>query len=375
MPSSTSNSEFQREIPDLPWKPMAIAAALMVAAMGTGWEVYCRAHGYAATLDDDSDFWAAQREKVKPESLVIIGDSRPWFDLDLDELERGLGQRPVQLAIAGSCAYPVLADFADDLTFHGTVICSVVPGMFFAPGGFLIENSERALKRYHRWTPAQRMSHYLSIPLEETFAFLNQDDLTLSVLLKKLPIPNRPGALVPPPFPPYFNSMDKERRARMVAQAERPGALQSRIREGWLPLFTPPPPPTYVPKEAFAQKMQEAMAARMKDAVSAVAKIRARGGKVVFVRFPFGGELKKLEDRLTPRSQIWDPLVKLSGASGIYFEDYPELASFTCPEWSHLSSADSVAFTKRLVPYLQRATGPAQNLAAVSRPAGLTSTP
>jgi len=26
-----------------------------------------------------------------PESVVIIGDSRGWFDLDLDELQKGLG--------------------------------------------------------------------------------------------------------------------------------------------------------------------------------------------------------------------------------------------------------------------------------------------
>ncbi len=42
---------------------------------------------------------------------------------------------------------------------------------------------------------------------------------------------------------------------------------------------------------------------------------------------------------------------------GIYFEDYPELADFTCPEWSHLSAGDSVEFTKRLVPHLRAALG------------------
>jgi len=355
MPSSISNSEFQREIPDLPWKSITIAAALIVGVATAGWELYCRAHGYAPTLDDTSDFWASQREKVKPDSIVIIGDSRPWFDLDLDELERGMGQRPIQLAIAGSCAYPVLADIAADEKFHGTLICSIVPGMFFAPGGPLVENAEKALRRYHHWTPAQRMSHYISIPLEETFAFLNQEDLTLAKLLEKLPLADRPGALVPPRLPPYFNLMDLDRRARMTAQAERPGELQDRIRTGWLPLFTPPPPPTFVPKEAFAQQMKLAMETRMKDAVAAVEKIRARGGKVVFVRFPFGGELKKLEDRQTPRTQIWDTLVKLSGAPGIYFEDFPELATFNCPEWSHLSATDSVEFTKRLLPHLQSA--------------------
>ena len=57
------------------------------------------------------------RRRVQPESVVIIGDSRGWYDLDLDELQKGLGKRPVQLAMAGSCAYPVLADLADDENF------------------------------------------------------------------------------------------------------------------------------------------------------------------------------------------------------------------------------------------------------------------
>ena len=84
-------------------------------------------------------------------------------------------------------------------------------------------------------------------------------------------------------------------------------------------------------------------------------KIRDRGGRVVFVRFPVSGELKKHEDKLTPRAGPWTRLLKDTGAPGIYFEDYPELASFKCPEWSHLSAPDSVEFTKRLVPHLRSA--------------------
>ncbi len=58
---------------------------------------------------------------------------------------------------------------------------------------------------------------------------------------------------------------------------------------------------------------------------------------------------------MTPRQGPWNRLLQMSGAPGIYFEDYPELASFTCPEMSHLSAPDSVEFTKRLVPHLKAA--------------------
>ena len=70
------------------------------------------------------------------------------------------------------------------------------------------------------------------------------------------------------------------------------------------------------------------------------------------------GELKKLEDAATPRAGPWTRIINETGAPGIYFENFPELASFDCPEWSHLSGPDSVEFTKRLVPHLRKALEP-----------------
>ncbi|MDQ6860009.1 MAG: hypothetical protein M3032_02485, partial [Verrucomicrobiota bacterium] len=236
--------------------------------------------------------------------------------------------------------------------------CSIVPGLFFAPpGSHPMETSDKAVQRFHGQTWAQRASHQISKPLELSFAFLKQEDLTLVALLRDVPIPNRPNAQVGPKFPPYFCSIDWERRARMVEQCARPGRLQDRVKNGWIALFTPPPPPSFVPPKAFAAKVQTAIKTRFGDTVEAVHKFQTRGGKVVFVRFPMSGQLKELEDQQTPRAKTWDPLIQASGAPGIYFEDFPELASFQCPEWSHLSAGDSVEFTKRLVPHLRTALG------------------
>lgn len=358
MPSSTSSFDFVRPVPNLAWRGIVLAVALLTAGGAIAWEIRARTWGYGPTLNDTSDLWALRRAAVQPDSLVIVGDSRPLFDLDLDALEQGLGQRPVQLSLPGSCAYPVLADLAADEHFHGTVICSIVPLMFFAPGGPLLHTSQRALKRYHKGTLAQRAGQQLGMRLEEHIAFMKEDELTLGQLLFDLPIPNRPDAQVPPLFPPYFASLDRERRARMIEQCAVPGPLQTRVRDGWLPLFTPPPPPDFVPKDAFMAEMGKAVEARFHDTAAAVKKIRDRGGRVVFVRFPVTGELKKHEDKLTPRAGPWTRLLKDTGVPGIYFEDYPELASFNCPEWSHLSAPDSVEFTKRLVPHLQKALAP-----------------
>jgi len=349
--------DFKRTIPDHSWRGILIGVVILTAVATVAWELNARAASYRPTLNDTSDLWAQERERVKPDSIVIIGDSRALFDMDLDVLQHGLSSRPVQLSLVGSCAYPVLADLAADESFRGTVICGMVPRMFFAPGGPLVEASEKALKRYRSWTPAQRVSHQLGMLLEERIAFLKERDLTLGKLLEAQPIPNR-AALQPPRIPPpYFQTTDRDRRTRMVEECSRPGPLQTRVKEGWLPLFTPPPPPSYVPKEKFFEGIGKAIEARFGDTAAAVAKIRARGGKVVFVRFPMTGKLKELEDEATPRVGPWTRLLKDTGAPGIYFEDYPELANFDCPEWSHLSAADSVEFTKRLVPHLRAALG------------------
>jgi hypothetical protein len=349
--------EFERPIPPAPWRGITVVITIIVTAATLAWELYARSLGYAPTLNDNEDLWTKARRSVQPESIVIIGDSRAWFDVDLDEFQKGLGKRPIQLAAPGATAWPVLEDLAKDETFHGTIVCSFVPMLFFAPPGSPpMERIEKNVKRFHNQTPAQRVSEELGIRLEEHVAFLKPDDLSLEGLLNQLPIPNRPGARVPPTFPPYFNAEDRERRARMWEKCADPnGELAKRIQQIWIPLFTPPPPPSYVPKDIFMAKMKEGIQKRFTDVAAAVEKIRARGGKTVFVRFPHTGGLKELEDKIMPRQQSWDPLLQMTHAPGIYYSDFPELSGFDCPEWSHLTAGDSVEFSKRLVPRLREA--------------------
>src|SRR5947208_14573627 len=191
----------------------------------------------------------------------------------------------------GSTVLPALADLADDKNFRGTIICSIVPHLFFAPTGSPpMDRVEKGVKRFRNQTPAQRVSEYLAMPLEEHVAFFKPDDLSLEALLNQLPVPNRPGALVPPHFPPYFQTEDRERRARMWEEcAERGSELAKKIQQIWIPLFTPPPPPTYIPKDVFFAQMNEGTQKRFAAVTAAVEKIRSRGGKIVFVRFPNTG--------------------------------------------------------------------------------------
>lgn len=373
MRSSTSNSEpeFTRPVPALAWRPVLAAVAVLTAGLTAGWELYARSAGYYPSLNDTTDLWATQRARVTPDSLVIVGTSRALFDLDLDVLAEGLGSRPIQLALAGSSPYPVLADLANDESFRGTVIVDIVPAMFLAPGGPPMEVSQKALARHRDQSYAQLWSHHLGLVLEENIAFLKQEDLTLAQLLKRLPVPDRADARIGLRLPPWFYTVDRDRRGRMVEAAAIIGSpLNRQVTDVWLPLFSLPPPPSHIPAEKFAELMGRAMEQRFADAAAAISRLRSRGATVVFVRLPVGGPLAEREEQLVPLAAGWDRLVRENGVPAINFADHPDLNAFTCPEWSHLSATDSVEFTKRLVPHLRRALAePPSNSLATLRPA------
>lgn len=364
----SSTSSFERPVPDLPWARLGVVALLITLIATIAWELRVRSLGYAPTLNDTSDLWADRREAVKPDSLVIIGDSRPLFDIDLDAIEAGVGKRPIQLAIAGSGAYPILANLAEDESFKGDLVISLVPAMFLTPGGYLEQTSMDALTRWKKRSPSQQFSHHVAMFLEDRFAFLQQEDLTLVNLLMDLNIPNREGALVPPRFPPYFQTIDRERRTRMADECAIVGSpMQQAVVASWQRLFKPPQPPTWIPPEVFGEMMENGIKARFGQTAEAINKIRARGGRVVWVRFPHTNWVKEMENIATPRAQTWDVMLQVTGVPGIHFEDYPELAGFDCPEWSHLSGPDSVEFSKRLAPHLKRALEEQQGVLVAPR--------
>ena len=82
--------EYVRPVPELPWRGITVAVVLIVIAASSAWELYCRSIGYGPTLNDNADLWTSARRRVKPDSTVIIGDSRGWFDLDLNNYQNQL---------------------------------------------------------------------------------------------------------------------------------------------------------------------------------------------------------------------------------------------------------------------------------------------
>jgi hypothetical protein len=355
MPSSTSSFEtyeLKRVIPNHHWVLLALLSVVITGGLTLGWELYCRSLGYGPSLNDSTDLWASRRMVLdeEPGRTVLIGSSRILFDFDMDVYEQGMGERPLQLATVGTNPLPYLEDLADHPQFSGTVIVGVVPSLFMAPGGPPMEASKKHLDRYRNWSPTQRIGHHIARVLERRLAFLNQEDLTLNQLLLKLKFPNREKVKVPPELPPYFHDIDEERQGGMTDFAANNTALQQRIQQIWLPLFTPPPPKKGLSLEEQNAERKKAGKHILDRAKKAVDTIRARGGKVIFLRLPSTGELRALENKHTPRSKVWDRLLQTTAAPGIHFEDYPQLTGFDCPEWSHLNKKDAAEFTRRLIP-------------------------
>ena len=77
----------------------------------------------------------------------------------------------------------------------------------------------------------------------------------------------------------------------------------------------------------------------------AVAKIRARGGEVVFVRPPSAAELRPYEEQTVSRAEGWDLLLRRAAVRGVHFDDYPAMQDLVLPEYSHLSRSCAAVFT------------------------------
>lgn len=362
MRSSTSSSDpvFRRAVPRGSWAASGWLAAALALVVITGWEIHVRGQGYKPAVNDTSDRWALVRSRVgdEPGQTVVVGSSRIMFDFDLATYARRFGGGPpLQLAMPGTNPVGLLEHVADEEGFDGTLILGVAPGLWFVPQGNPVENARQAIGRYDNWSPSQRVGLTLASFLQRRLAFIEPEDLDLGSLLKRLRLPDRPGAAsnIPPAFPAYFAGIDDFRQARMWDRCDFGTERARLIQQTWIPLFTPPPPPPDLSPEEFGEMMKKNSADYLERIRVAVDKVRSRGGKVVFIRPPSTDRVRELERQFSPREQTWDLMLEVTGAAGIHFEDHPQLAKFDCPEWSHLKAADAVEYTEELMPLIARA--------------------
>ena len=359
MPSSTSSSERQpaglrrnashrpgvaqpvpeRDIPDRPWGGISVVALLLALGLIGAWEARWRAYGVRPGPRNSDESWATQRRRIDHGDgarTVITGASRMLFDIDLDTWERLAGERPIQLALQGTTPLPVLEDLAPDPAFTGRVIVGVAPNVFFSG----LAKRGDVVAYFHKQSPAERVGQWLSLHLVEPYVAFDDPDFSLASVVLRQDWPRRPG-MKPGTRVRKLSDSAADRDTRMWSKVENDPDYRALMQRIWAQEFTPL-------DAAGRAELDEKIATQIARAVAVVAKLRARGIDVLFVRAPSGGEYLTYENRDFPRATTWDVLLARTGCRGIHFQDFPELQGYDLPEWSHLAAHEKPRFTEAL---------------------------
>jgi hypothetical protein len=332
-----------------PLNSLALALVLVIGAVFC-WETFIRNKGIKPDFDDGPELWADKRGMVYQPSnkaTVFIGSSRIKYDLDIATWQSITGTNAVQLALVGSSPRTMLKDLANDTSFKGNLLVDVTEVLFFKQSPWVSQTPNEAINYYSKRTPAQKASFELDKVLEPRLAMLNRDFYSLNGLLDHLYIPNRTGVVTRPDFPLGFGETLYSRQTKMTTDFLSDINRINKVRGIWgsLSKFDPTPPVT--------GKALDAILSSVKHDVD---RIRARGGKVVFLRTPSSGPFLIGENRGYPRDKYWDKLLAVTQCKGIHFNDYAALNKLMCPEFSHLSPHDAVIYTKNIIDILKKET-------------------
>jgi hypothetical protein len=326
-------------------KSFVLAAILGLIAVA-GWEMYWRGQGLEPNIDDTDNLSALQRAKLqnpKEDNVVFIGSSRILFDIQLDLWKEQTGTEAVMLAFQGASPLPVLRDIVDNTEFNGTIIVGVTPPLFFsttfekAPP---ISRAQERLDHFYDQTYAQRINHYLSIPLQKNLAFITvadeswDSDVDLGTLLWNQVQDERAGPK-PAPFN-QFEDVSLDRNVQMTAKATNDTAYANTIKLAWQDLLSGdmPPPDKKSTTEFFLEYAK---------------KFEEKGGNLILVRCPSDGWFKEIEAMGFPRAEYWDSLVIRSKLPAYHYDDYEQFRDLNLPEWSHLSKEDADFFTTEII--------------------------
>jgi len=328
-----------------------ILSVLLALLAALSWEFYLRHQGIKIAYDDNYPLWADKRRLVyepADKAMVFIGSSRIKYDLDIDYFEDHTGLHVVQLAVEGNSPRPALENLADDPNFKGKLVVDVTEQLFFSLSPFAEDWVRPRIKYYQNITPTQKASFEIDRLLESMFVFLDDENFSLNAMLVEAHYPQRPGVFPDITFPLDFSRTTFQRQAKMTPRFLTDTSLTNRVMNNWrfLMVGNPEKPVRGDTLQGILDKVK-----------SQVDNIRSRGGDVLFVRTPCSNFVRDFEVKAFPRMEYWDRLLAYTGCKGIYYEDYPAMAQFECPEASHLSPAQATIFTKNLIQILNDEKG------------------
>ena len=322
----------ERDIPQQPWGTIALAVTILLMLLTSLWEWKMRTlELIPGDLSRSTDRWAELRRQVDKRNVpvVIVGDSRILYDSDLDRATQLIGVRPVQLAIPGASGLPILEDLADDPHFKGLAVVGMCETQYFDLTG----SREQTAINLSRWeSPSDRISFLIHRVLSHGLVMLDED-YRLSTLVFRLDNDWRQGVRGPRQANWKPQETGPGGQVWLWRRVEHDRRMSEHMRGVWLHNF---------PSEPLDEKTIHTVSGRTKVAVD---KIRARGGDVVFVRPPSGGDLRAIEEKHIPRARGWDVILATAHSNGLHIDDLPAAQNLTLPESGHLTRACATVFT------------------------------
>ena len=330
------------------FKKAGILTLVLVLTCIGSWELYLRNHGVKISYNDDAPLWANKRSHIynsQERSTFFIGASRIKFDLDIPTWENITGEKAIQLALVGTSPQLILKNLSEDKNFKGRLIVDITEFAVFTRDSGDHESAKKSIEYYHKETSAQWASFHINHVLESQLVFLETKVFSLSALLsRRFPFANRKGIQSDVNFPIGFEPSMYNRQNVMSERFLADTAGQRTMKNYWR---------RFGLLDTAHGMTGDTLQNIFIDIKTNIDKIKVRGGQVIFVRPPSSGEMLAAENKAYPREDYWNKLLAYTNTPGIYFEDYPELTHFICPEWSHLSPKDAVVFTKDLIEILQ----------------------
>jgi hypothetical protein len=347
VPSSISSSSSRA--PAGPWLLTWALALAMAAGMVYKLEMHVRAKGYKASVRDNPTLWAYHRGRVSDSSartVALLGASRMQLGFSTRQFRQEFpGYKLAMLAIDGTAPVGSLRDLAADPDFRGIAIVSMTAPAFREKQW---NHQDEYINYYHDGVPpGLYLNRFLETLVEQRLVLRSAGGMrALSMLITHH---RWPRAI-------YLTTWaDRSRSAhyRLVNIKARRKHRIERLR-AQSAKDTRPDPEAWLDQAVKVEPFVEA--------------IRARGGHVVFVRFPTSDEHLEHTERIYPKAEFWDRFAARTRATTVHFLDYPQLSGFDCPDTSHLDMRDAPAFTSALAEILVQKgvleRPPAQNMGA-----------
>jgi hypothetical protein len=329
----SSTSRFDRGVPRGNWGRIWLTVLVVVVAFAIRYERFLRSRGYHPSVKDDEYAWAWERGRVSdrnPTTVALVGSSRIMLDFSVQTFAETLpNSRYDQLGVNGTTPMATLLDLSRDPDFRGIAIVDVSERAFNRAAWHAQQDYVDTYHRRGREIGAMA-ERWLATQIQSRLALLSTRGV---VILDGL---WRNGAW---PKPPYVTTHADRTRYADFTLTDLETKLTRRLAkiETW-------------EDESPDRKEWLDNALAIEPAVSA---IQARGGKVVYVRMPTCDELWDADERMFPKALFWDQLAARTHAVAIHFKDDAELASFQCPDTSHLDARDAPAFTRALLRILR----------------------